>query len=76
MSRRRNDHLTDRQEKIARFIREWVADKGEYPTLDDIGAEFGLSARSSVHYQLQQMERLGAVTRDKDGGRNVYRPVS
>lgn len=76
MPRQRSDHLTDRQEKIARFIREWIADKGEHPTLSDIGAAMGFSARSSVHYQLQQMEQLGAVMRTKEGRRNVYRPVT
>ncbi|MGA5454795.1 LexA family protein [Streptomyces umbrinus] len=48
----KSDHLTDRQEQIARFVREWIVDKGEYPTLNDIGAAMGFSAQSSVHYQL------------------------
>lgn len=75
MARQKIDYLTDRQEEILRVIRRWVADQGEYPTLTAIGAEMGFSARSSVHYQLQRMEQLGAVTRGQVGRRNVYRPT-
>jgi SOS-response transcriptional repressor LexA len=73
MSRRKNDHLTDRE--IVRFIRAYVADEGEYPTMAEIGVAVGLRSRSSVHYTLQDMERLGAVVRGREGRRNVYRPT-
>ncbi|WP_433448955.1 LexA family protein [Streptomyces sp. CA-142005] len=73
MSRRKNDHLTDRHEKIIRFIRAYVADEGEYPTMARIGEAVGPRSRSSVHYTLQDMERLGAVVRGREGRRAVYR---
>ncbi|MFE5369234.1 LexA family protein [Streptomyces mirabilis] len=72
MSRRKSDHLTDRQEAIARCMRRWVVDKGEYPTLREIGGEVGIASPATVHYQLQEMERLGAVARG-EGSSRVYR---
>ncbi|MFF1395986.1 hypothetical protein ACFVZD_19485 [Streptomyces sp. NPDC058287] len=67
-----NDHLTERQERIVRCIREWVAETGEYPTVREIGAGVGLSSPSSVLYHLRRMEARGVVVRD-DGRQRSYR---
>ncbi|MFF1562024.1 hypothetical protein ACFVY1_00590 [Streptomyces sp. NPDC058293] len=66
------DYLTERQERIVRYIREWVAETGEYPTIREIGAGVGLSSPSSVLYQLRRMEARGVVVRD-DGRQRSYR---
>jgi repressor LexA len=62
MARPRIDYLTDLQDRIREYIRTTIADRGEAPTLAEIGAEVGLGSRSAVHYQLAEMRRKGAVT--------------
>jgi repressor LexA len=63
MTRHRIEHLTPAQERILAYIRQSIVDRGEAPTLEEIGVEFGLRSRSAVHYQLEQMQRKGAITR-------------
>jgi repressor LexA len=55
--------LTDRQVRIMRFIRTWVGEHGEPPTLRQIAGGVGLSSPSSVLYQLSRLEEQGAVRR-------------
>ncbi|MFE6158886.1 LexA family protein [Streptomyces sp. NPDC056486] len=66
--------LTERQARILRCIRDAIAETGECPTLEEIGAEVGLSSKSAVHYQLKRLEVLGAVARTSAGAR-VYRLI-
>ncbi|MFF1732008.1 hypothetical protein [Streptomyces sp. NPDC058247] len=66
------DHLTERQERIVRCIREWVAETGEYPTVREIGAGVGLRSPSSVLYHLRRMEAQGVVVHD-DRRQRSYR---
>ena len=61
MARYRVEHLTERQERIVAYIRERIFEDGEAPTVDEIGAHEGLTSRSSVHYQLRQIEEKGAI---------------
>ncbi|MFB7757920.1 hypothetical protein ACFC18_51530 [Streptomyces sp. NPDC056121] len=68
------DHLTERQERIVRCIREWVAETGEYPTVREIGAGVGLSSPSSVLYHLRRMEAQGILVHD-DRRQRSYRPA-
>ncbi|MCQ4212584.1 LexA family protein [Streptomyces longispororuber] len=53
--------LTERQRAVMIFLRSWVREHREAPTLARIGEAVGLRARSSVHYQLRQLEALGLV---------------
>jgi len=64
MGRTKVDYLTTVQERILRCIRETIADRGEAPTLPEIGAAVGMSSRSSVHYQLRELEAKGMIRRD------------
>ncbi|MEU0368830.1 hypothetical protein ABZ070_00945 [Streptomyces sp. NPDC006283] len=57
------DDFTDRQVRILRWMRTDVAMHGEAPSLREIAAGVGLSSPSSVLYQLQRLEALGAVER-------------
>ena len=41
--------LTRRQREIYDFIREFVTRKGYSPSLEEIGAHFGLSSVATVH---------------------------
>ena len=67
----RVDYLTDIQERILRCIRESIADRGEAPTVAEIGAEVGLSSRSSVHYQLRELEAKNAIVREPGQPRGI-----
>jgi repressor LexA len=71
MARPRTEHLTPAQERILVYIRQSIADRGEAPTLEEIGAEVGLGRRSAVHYQLQQIQRKGAITREPNRPRGI-----
>ncbi|MGW2939615.1 LexA family protein [Streptomyces sp. NPDC001156] len=64
-----NDHLTERQERILKCIRDWIAAYGETPSVREIGQVVGLSSKSSVAYQLDRMEQLGAIDRSVRRGR-------
>jgi repressor LexA len=55
------EHLTAIQERILRCIRESIADRGEAPTVVEIGAAVDLSSRSSVHYQLRELQAKNAI---------------
>jgi SOS-response transcriptional repressor LexA len=64
MASHRVDHpLTERQERIVRYIRERIANTGEAPTVREIGQHVGLGI-SAVHHQLQQCEAKGAIVRE------------
>ncbi|MFI6881122.1 LexA family protein [Streptomyces sp. NPDC050400] len=53
--------LTERQHAILDFVRSWIREHREPPTLARIGAAVGLRSRSAVHYQLRQLETLSRV---------------
>jgi len=71
MARHRVDYLTDMKERILRCIREAITDRGEAPTVVEIGAEVGLSSRSSVHYQLRELEAKHAIVRETRRPRGI-----
>ncbi|MDQ7822731.1 MAG: S24 family peptidase [Candidatus Eremiobacteraeota bacterium] len=63
--------LTEIQERILSFIEERVREKGIPPSIKEIGSSVGLSSSSSVHHQLQNIERLGYIRRDKTKSRSI-----
>ncbi|MEV7955247.1 MarR family transcriptional regulator [Streptomyces sp. NPDC056178] len=63
--------ITDRQQRILRAIREHIADRGEAPTVREIGEQVGLSSPSSVSYQLGRLEAMGVIRRSRRGRRSV-----
>jgi len=67
----RVDHLTDTQERILRVIRQTIADRGEAPTYAEIGQAVGLRSRSSVHYQLGELQAKAAIVRDPGRRRGI-----
>ncbi|MFE2469692.1 LexA family protein [Streptomyces mirabilis] len=71
MARYRVEHLTDRQERIVRCIREWIVEHGEAPTVQEIGEQVGMRSRASVHYQLGQLEEKGAIVRQAGQWRGI-----
>jgi repressor LexA len=58
------DPLTQRQHRIVDFIQETVKERGYPPTVREIGEAVGLTSSSSVHSQLDNLERKGYLHRD------------
>ena len=55
---------TQRQQRILDFIAETVRDRGYPPTVREIGEAVGLTSSSSVHAQLENLERKGLLHKD------------
>lgn len=71
MAHHKVEYLTDTQERILRCIRESIADRGEAPTVAEIGARVGMSSRASVHYQLGELESKHAIVRERGRSRGI-----
>jgi len=63
--------LSERQQKILDFIREFTRQNGYPPTIRDIGRELGISSTSVVNYNLSILEREGYIQRDREVSRGV-----
>lgn len=59
----RNVRFTPRQREIYDFIRAYTAENGFPPTLEEIAEHLGLSAPSTVHEHLHQMQLKGILKR-------------
>ncbi|MGW7286235.1 LexA family protein [Streptomyces sp. NPDC054847] len=66
------DDFTERQVRILRWMRTYVAVNGEAPSLREIAAGVGLSSPSSVLYQLERLEAVGAVQRRGEARRRAW----
>jgi repressor LexA len=65
------EHLTATQERILRCIRQAIADRGEAPTVQEIGDQVGMRSRASVHYQLGELEAKHAIVREPHRRRGI-----
>jgi repressor LexA len=63
--------LTPKQLKILRFIRDFRAANSLSPTLDEIAAALGVS-KITIHEHVGNLERKGAVTREKAKARTIH----
>lgn len=64
--------LTRRQSEILAFIGEYTQDHGYAPTLQEIGARFGLSSVATVHKHVAQLIAKGYLKRER---RNASRDL-
>jgi repressor LexA len=55
--------LTRRQKEIRDYLEDYIANNGYAPTLEEIGAHFGLSSLATVHKHLSNMEHKGIIAR-------------
>src|SRR3954463_14023071 len=55
--------LTARQRRILEFIRSTTHERGYPPTVREIGEAVGLTSSSSVHSQLENLQRKGYLTK-------------
>lgn len=63
--------LTTRQQRILDFIEATVRDRGYPPTVREIGEAVGLTSSSSVHSQLENLQRKGYLHKDATKPRAV-----
>ncbi|MCJ7791438.1 MAG: transcriptional repressor LexA [Dehalococcoidia bacterium] len=80
--------LSPKQERIIKFVTEFLNDMGYPPTIRDIAAGCGISSTSVVAYNLNKLEQAGYIRRHSDisrgikfltpqqkGGKLVYIPI-
>lgn len=58
------DRLTSRQQQILDCIEQHMTERGYPPSVREIGEAVGLTSPSSVHSQLNTLQRLGYLRRD------------
>jgi len=54
-------HLTEKQQAVYAYIRQYIERKGTSPTYDEIRQHFGLKSFQSVQKYLAQLEKKGYV---------------
>jgi repressor LexA len=63
--------LTRRQREIYDFIRGFVAEQGYSPSLEEIGAHFGLSSVATVHKHVSHLVEKGFLKKAWNRSRSV-----
>lgn len=63
--------LTRRQKQLLDFLEKEIARNGYAPTLEEIGAEFGLTSLATVHKHLSNLEEKGLIKRHAGRSRAV-----
>ena len=63
--------LSDKQQKILQFIRDFVREKDYPPSIRDIQTACGISSTSVVDYNLRALERQGLIRRDREISRAI-----
>lgn len=64
-------YLTKRQKEILDFVREHVERHGYAPTLQEIGARFGLSSPATVYKHVEQLVNKGYLRKAPHQGRGI-----
>lgn len=63
--------LSERQQSILGFIREFLESNQFPPSIREIGKRVGISSTSVVKYNLDVLERKGFIERDRDISRGI-----
>ena len=63
--------LTPRQLEIYDYLRHWVEEQGQAPTMAEICSHFGLKSTSTVHQALAILERRGFIRRIPNISRGI-----
>ena len=64
-------HLSERQLRIFATISEAIKERGFPPTVREIALAVGLTSPSSVHYQLDYLEKVGLIQRSARHSRAI-----
>ncbi|MFF1690889.1 MULTISPECIES: hypothetical protein [unclassified Streptomyces] len=65
MSNSASHALTERQRRIVRCAREWIAEHGEAPSVRELDAAVGLTSTSSVVYHLRRLRERGLAVQTR-----------
>jgi repressor LexA len=68
--------LSERQQRILRFIEKFREENGYPPTVRQIGQEVGISSTSVVDYHLRALQEKGCIQRDRKVSRGLSLPTS
>jgi repressor LexA len=63
--------LSERQQAILQYIRDFLHDNAYPPSIREIMAALGISSTSVVNYNLNALVREGAITRNKELARGI-----
>jgi repressor LexA len=63
--------LTKRQREILDFIEQSIQERGYAPTLEEIGATFGLRSMATVHKHVSNLEAKGLIRRKWNQSRAI-----
>lgn len=63
--------LTEKQNEIYVFIKNYLLNKGYPPTVREIGAAVGLSSTSSIHLHLETLMKKGYIRKDPAKPRTI-----
>lgn len=63
--------LSDRQQRMLGFIRQYISEHGRPPTVREIGNAVGISSTSVVDYNLRVLERDGHLRRERELSRGI-----
>ena len=64
-------HLTKRQKDIFQFIQDYLRINNYSPSLEEIGANFGISSMNGVHKHLKTLEERGYIRRISNKARSI-----
>jgi repressor LexA len=57
------NELTSKQQEVLESIKSYYSERGEYPTLEEIGQRVGIESRSGVHHHLHKLKKKGYLSR-------------
>ncbi len=63
--------MTDRQEEILNFIRQFLEESGYPPTLREIGKKFGISSTFGVKRHLDALQKKGYLNIESNASRGI-----
>ncbi len=63
--------LSERQQKILAFLREFISENRFPPSIRQIGENVGISSTSVVKYNLDVLERKNLIERDREISRGI-----
>jgi len=63
--------LSERQQRILEFIRQFIKEHDYPPTIREIGAAVGISSTSVVNYHLNVLQERGYIVREREISRGL-----
>lgn len=63
--------LSERQQRILEFIKQYGDENGYPPTIREIGKAVGISSTSVVKYNLERLQEKGCIGRSKEVSRGL-----